>query len=297
MSVLTPLTAYFENAFDSFLKTKVQNQPNLLNRWSKFIMLAISYACICGIMKQSIFSRRMLPDFLAQLQDSTEDYLSIYLKSSSFPLHDTSLIAGLKNFPPELTEALASDEVLREAHRRGTGLAIFWSRSGNKLIILPPFPIQEDKVMQGRPDISLLLSLVEKERVLGIMLINWGSYAVGVFKGEKLVESKTGTGYIHKKIKKGGSSQKRFARRTVDQKDHFLRRVANHIEEIFKGHAPENIFYGGNRLIFNALLRESSYLEGQANKISPRTINLRYADREAMLKSLQDVNGSVVFSF
>ena len=150
-------------------------------------------------MKQATFTKRMLPDFLAQLQDSTEDYLSIYLKPSSFPQHDTSLIVVPENLAPELTEALASDEVLREVHRRGTGLAIFWSRSENKLIIWPPFPIAEDKVLRGRPDISLLLHLVEKERILGIMLINWGSYATGVFKGEELVESKTGTGYIHKK--------------------------------------------------------------------------------------------------
>ena len=248
-------------------------------------------------MKQDTFTKRILLDFLVQLQDSTEDYLSVYLKPSSFPLHDTSLIARLDNFAPELTEALASDEVLREAHRRGTGLAMFWSRGENKLIMLPPFPIQEDKVLRGKPDISQLLHLLEKERILGIMLINWGSYAVGVFKGDQLMESKTGTGYIHKKTKKGGSSQKRFARRTVEQKNHFLRKVANHIEEVFKGHAPENIFYGGNRLIFKPLLRECRYLEDQVNKISSRTINLRYADKEVMLKSLQDVNGSLVFSF
>jgi hypothetical protein len=239
----------------------------------------------------------MLYDFLIRIQDSSEEYLTVYLKPSSFPLHDIYLPAALKNLPPKLMEALAGDEVLREAHRRGTGLAIFWSQSENKLIILPPFPIEEDKIIKGKPDVSLLLNIIKKERVLGIMLINWGSYAVGVFKGDNLVESKTGTGHIHKKIKKGGSSQKRFARRTVDQKDHFLRRVADHIEEIFQGHAPENIFYGGNRLIFKPLLRESSYLEKQVNKISPRTINLRYADRELMLHSLQDVNGSVVFSF
>ena len=248
-------------------------------------------------MKQDIFTKRVLLDFIAQLQDSTEDYLSVYLKPSSFPQHDTSLIGKLENLAPELAEALASDEVLREAHRRGTGLAIFWSRNENKLIILPPFPISEDKVIRRRPDISQLIHIVEKERILGIMLINWGSYAVGVFKGEKLVESKTGTGYIHKRIKKGGSSSKRFARRTEEQKKHFLRKVANHIEEVFKGYSPENIFFGGNRLIFKPLLRECTYLEAQANKISQRTINLRYADREVMLKSLQDVNESLVFSF
>ena len=165
------------------------------------------------------------------------------------------------------------------------------------LIILPPFPIPEDKVLRGRPDISQLFHLVEKERILGIMLINWGSYAAGVFKGEKLVESKTGTGYIHKRIKKGGSSSKRFARRTEEQKKHFLRKVANHFEEVLKGHAPEQIFFGGNRLILKPILQENPYLESQVHKISRRLLSLRYADKEALLKSLQDINESLVFSF
>lgn len=162
-------------------------------------------------MKQATFSRRMLLDYLVQLQGRTEDYSTVYLKPSSVPQHGASLAVGQENLASELMEALTNDEVLREAQRRGTGLAIFWSRNENKLIIFPPFPIPEDKVLRGRPDTSLLLHLVEKERILSIILINWGSYAAGVFNVDKLMESKTGTGYIHKRIKKGGSSSKRFA--------------------------------------------------------------------------------------
>lgn len=248
-------------------------------------------------MKQATFTKKLALDCLNQLQDSPDNYLTIHVKPSSFPSYGTNLAVRLEPFAQELTEALGSVAVLREAQRRGTGLVIFWSRGESKLIIFTPFPIQEDKVLQGSPDTSPLHHLLEKERILGVMLVNWGWYAAGVFRGDKLAESKVGTGYIHKRQKKGGSSAQRFARRTVEQKKDFLRKVANRIEEVFKGHAPEQIFFGGNRLIFKPLLQESPYLESKADKISRRFLNVRYADREALLKSLQDINESLVFSF
>lgn len=127
--------------------------------------------------------------------------------------------------------------------------------------------------------------------------MTWGSYALGIFKGDNLVQSKTGTGYIHKRHRKGGRSEKRFARRTEEQKEDFLRKVANRIEERFKSYALEQIFFGGNRLILKPLLQECPCLRSQVDRISKRLLNVRYADREALLGSLEDVNKSLVFSF
>ena len=128
------------------------------------------------------------------------------------------------------------------------------------------------------------------------MLVAWGSYALGVFKGDKLVESKTGTGYIHKRHRKGGRSEKRFARRTEEQKNDFLRRVANRIEERFRGYRPEQILFGGNRLILKQLIDESSYLKSEVHQISTRFLNVRFANGEALVKSMEDVNRSLLFS-
>jgi len=127
------------------------------------------------------------------------------------------------------------------------------------------------------------------------VLVTWGSYALGVFKGDKLVESKTGTGYIHKRHRKGGRSEKRFARRTEEQKNDFLRRVANRIEERFGGYRPEQILFGGNRLILKLLIDESSYLKSEVHQISKRFLNVRSANQEALLKSMEDMNRSLIF--
>jgi len=197
----------------------------------------------------------------------------------------------------QVSEALATNAVSREAQIYRTGAVILWSESENRLIILPPFAVPEDKVLLGRPETTLLQSESQKERILGVVLVTWGSYAIGVFKGDSLLESKIGTGYIHKRHRKGGRSEKRFARRTVEQKNDFLRKVANRVEERFRGHSVEQFFFGGNRLILKPLLQECPYLESQVSRISKRVLHVRYADREALLQSIEDANKSVVFSF
>ena len=149
----------------------------------------------------------------------------------------------------------------------------------------------------GAAETSLLRQLLEKERTTGIALVNWGSYAVGAFRGDTLLAYKKGTGHIHKKHKKGGSSQKRFARRTEEQKNEFLRRAANRIEETLKAHRLEHLFFGGNHLILKPLLEESAYLRSYAQQISPRHLPLRYADREALLSSFEHANESLVLSW
>jgi peptide subunit release factor 1 (eRF1) len=75
-----------------------------------------------------------------------------------------------------------------------------------------------------------------------------------------MVKSKTGTRYIHEKHRKGGRGERRFARRTEEQKKDFLRRVSNRIEEEFENYMLDYIFLRGNRLSRAPLLRECKYL-------------------------------------
>jgi len=120
---------------------------------------------------------------------------------------------------------------------------------------------------------------------------------MGVFRRDNLMKSKTGTGYIHKEHRKGGRREKRFARRTEEQKKDFLRKVSNRIEEEFKNYTLDHIFLGGNRLIRAPLLRECKYLQREAQKISRRVLNIRYADKEALNHSLTEITNSLLFTF
>jgi len=250
-------------------------------------------------MRSRFFSKAGLYRFLSSFETTAEDFVTLYVTPNSFPDYADALSLGAKYgaCAGEIKEAVKTEAVIVGADKYRTGAAIFWGGIGNKHIVLPPFPIAEDRVLPGKLDYSVLYEVLERRYVIGVVLVAWGSYALGVFDAGKLVAWKTGTGYIHKKHRKGGRSQKRFARRTEEQKKDFLRRVGNRIEERFGSFAPDYIFFGGNRLILNPLIQESKYLQTKASKISPRMLHVRYADREALVNSLAEITRFLVFSF
>jgi hypothetical protein len=84
--------------------------------------------------------------------------------------------------------------VVQEAERYNTKAVIFWHENGNKHIIWPPFPIPENKAPLGEPTPSPLCKAMEREYVVGIILVTQGSYSLGIFQGDDLVEYKAGKG-------------------------------------------------------------------------------------------------------
>ena len=250
-------------------------------------------------MRSRFFNKAGLYRFLSSIEAPAEGFVTVYISPASFPGYVDELSLGSKYgaHAGEIKEAVKTEAVASGVEKYGTGAAIFWNGIGNRHIVLPPFPIAENKVSTGKLDVSILREIIEKRYVIAVILVTWGWYALGVFDGSRLVESKIGTGYIHKKHKKGGRSQKRFARRTEEQKKDFLRRVSNRIEERLGSFAPDHIFFGGNKLILKPLIQECGYLRAKAGKISPRTLDARYADREALAGSLAEITKSMVFSF
>lgn len=250
-------------------------------------------------MQSRVFSKNGLYHFLSSLEAQAGDFVTVYAEPGDFPgfIEKLSLQPKYSVSADEIKSAVKTKSVISGARRYDTGAAIFWGQVGNKHIVLPPFPIAESKVSVGKLDTSVLYGVLERRYVIGVVLVAWGSYAIGIFDAENLVEWKTGTGHIHKEHKKGGSSQKRFARRTQEQRKDFLRRVANRIEERFGGFTPDYIFFGGNRLIAKPLIRECRYLQSNACKISPRVLDVRHADREILMNISAEIKKSVVFTF
>jgi peptide subunit release factor 1 (eRF1) len=223
----------------------------------------------------------------------------MYIKPFSFPyfINRLSLQLQYNIYAHEIKESVNTKAVAQSVERYNTGAAVYWQENSNKYIVLPPFPITADKISPGELDASPLLETLEREYIIGVVVITWGTYSIGVFHRDNLVKSKTGTEYIHKEHREGGRSEKRFARRTEEQKRDFLRKVSNRIEEEFKNYTLDYIFLGGNRLIRIPLLRECKYLQRETQKISQRILNLRYAKKEALSHSLKDITSSLVFTF
>jgi hypothetical protein len=249
-------------------------------------------------MRSRLYTWAGLSRSLSALVDSGGNAITVYITPPSFPNYVASFVPGKKydTQVAEIKEAAKTEAVIDSAKKYGTGAAIFWGVPG-KQIVLPAFPIPRDEVVEGMFDTSVLEEVMERRHIIGVVMVTWGWYALGIFDSSRLVECKTGTGYIHKEHRKGGRSQKRFARRTEEQKKDFLRRVSNRIEERFGSYLPDCIFFGGNRLILKPLIRESRYLQTRTDKISPRVLNVRYANRQALVDSLDEINKSLVFTF
>ena len=143
-------------------------------------------------------------EFLRGLEETAESSaVSLYVPPG-LPLSDIEYLLDETDthpLPEEITKAIVSSK---------SGAALFRSDSQNYLI-LPPFPLKKKGVFIGY-NIEPLCLLLENDYSIGLILVHLGTYAVGISRGEKLISSKVGTGLIHGRHKKGGSSQQRFQR-------------------------------------------------------------------------------------
>ena len=68
-----------------------------------------------------------------------------------------------------------------------------------------------------RPLPDRLVNHVLVDRRIGAVLVRRGGFAVGVFEGPRLINSKVGSSYVQSRTKAGGWSQQRYARRRGNQ--------------------------------------------------------------------------------
>ena len=126
-----------------------------------------------------------------------------------------------------------------------TGICLYRG-TVRKFMVLPPFPVTEKALFNGY-NVTPLLSRLRTDFKIAFVLVRLGAYAVGVCRGETMVNSKVGTGLVHGRHKKGGSSQGRFKRHREKQIEYFLGRVCARIQEYIMPEAGslDYVVYGG----------------------------------------------------
>jgi len=201
----------------------------------------------------SVGRRRMLA-LIDELDSETGQARSLYLPPMLELAEKERLlkeVVGLDASIPDIITIIAGS---------GTGGVIFWGVY-RKLLVLPSFPIRE-KYMAFGYDSEQLHSLFQPEYTVALLLVRMGSFAIGVCRGEELVLSKVGTGLVHARHKKGGSSQRRFQRRQDNEVDVFVSRVCQHVKEQLEPIAKEidYMVYGGGRQAIHLLQKECRFL-------------------------------------
>lgn len=141
---------------------------------------------------------------------------------------------------------------------RGTDLVTFAAADGSLAECHPPFPplAPVATVSPVSPAAEAIAAHALRARVVGVLLVRLGGYAVGVFSGSPPVlrASKTGSRPVHGRSAAGGWSQHRFARRREKQASEALGAAADAAVKILGVAAPlDAVVLGGDRRAIDAL--------------------------------------------
>jgi peptide subunit release factor 1 (eRF1) len=201
--------------------------------------------------------------FLYELEGSNDPTaLSVYILPglSITAIEDLLVKAEAQSLPIEVIQLAANSK---------NGSAILWGNT-RKCLILPPFPFRETATFTGYTPEPLCL-LLNSDFKIGFILVHLGAYAIGICRGENLFSSKVGTGLVHGRHKKGGSSQQRFQRRRQNQAQEFLDRVCMHIMEQFEPEAQflNYVVYGGPHQTILLLKKRCLFLKSFEDRLLP----------------------------
>jgi hypothetical protein len=206
------------------------------------------------ISKRFHLDRSKMLDFLDELAFTENKAISLYVPQATTQDRVENLLGKVfaaSVVPPGMAEAAAGSR---------TGAAFFWSPLRMHLV-LPPFPIAEEYMTNGY-DVEPLRSLLGHDFLIALVLVRLGAYSIGICRGTELIDGKTGTGLVHARHKKGGSSQARFARHREKQIEQFLIRVCGHAREHIEPHARslDYLVYGGARTTILLLRKRCPFL-------------------------------------
>ena len=198
-------------------------------------------------------SRIKMIRFLDTLQSANDTAGSLYISPGlSLPEIESLLKKGLG------LQTVSQDMVTIISNSK-TGAVLFF-RPPRTNLFLPPFPITETH-FTPESDIKPLRSLLEHDYKIALILVRLGAYAIGICKGESLIASKVGTGLVHGRHKKGGSSQQRFRRHREKQMEYFFSRACSHINEHFEPHPVDYAVYGGAWTTILLLQKQCPFLK------------------------------------
>ena len=224
------------------------------------------------VSRKFFLNRKKMISFLDELEAANTK--SLYIPIGLSP-QEVDKVLEQQAISPELAEMVASSK---------TGSVIFWNPS-HIYLVTPPFPIMENHFAKGCA-IEPLRSMLKHDYRIALILVRLGAYAIGLCQGEILISSKVGTGLVHSRHKKGGSSQKRFQRHREKQIESFLNRVCSHTREILEPQKRilDYLIYGGAKTTILSLQKHCSFLrQFEDRNLSPL---LDIADpRQAVLET------------
>ncbi len=237
---------------------------------------------------ERLMGRRQLLALLDEMErDLPASEVTLYARAGGFS-------ALLKKVDPTQVPQWVNDFAGR-FDRSPTGVVAFlWE--GFAAVVLPPFPLREESLFQGR-EFGPLRELLGRDYVIGAALLRLGKYAVGVYQGEKLVSSKVGSRYVKSRHSAGGTSQLRYSRIRDKQIQEIYGKACDVAKQQLGPYeaALDFLFLGGESHTLDGFLKRCPYLEGMSSRIVGRTLNVREPNKAALDKLAPQIWESRVF--
>jgi hypothetical protein len=223
-------------------------------------------------------NRQRTLKLLDGLEASPEDAVTLYMPHG-LPDGETEKMLAAAHVEVDIVQ-----DVIEEVSKSPTG-AVFFLGGEYRMLLKPPFPFTENPVFHGF-DVDILRTLLSRDYMIVLLLVRMGMYAVGVFKGEELLTAKAGTGLVHSRHKKGGSSQQRFARHREKQIETFFTRVCGHVREQVEPYMDnlDYVRYGGEHITINTFRKQCQFV----GKLDKYVIEALLSVREPKRATLQD---------
>ncbi len=163
-----------------------------------------------------------------------------------------------------------------------TGAAVFMGER-QSVAVLPPFPMEVVGAFEGCST-TLLTEAVEKDRLIGVLLVRLGRYAVGVVNRDGLVVSKTDTRYVKNRHRAGGTSQRRFERSRERLIRELFDKVCAVAEDVLGpyGDRMDYLFLGGERQTLQGFAKRCPFLRALAPITMRRVLEVRRPGSSAL---------------
>jgi peptide subunit release factor 1 (eRF1) len=130
--------------------------------------------------------------------------------------------------------------------------------------------------------------LLEQQRTYAVLLLRLGGFAVGFFRGGKLIDSKVDQRFVKGKHRKGGQSATRFARIREKQARELFDKACITARDKPTPYEDEieHVFLGGDRRTLLAFQKECSYFERYRERLRQRLLPAHGDPRLAMLEAM-----------
>lgn len=196
-------------------------------------------------------------------------------------LQDPSAVTQL-HAPGALPEDVSARFALSDAFAAATGAVLFhgaWA----PIAVSPPFPIAHTQLLDGYAT-ETLRALLGAERALAVILVRLGGYSLGLYRGGRFVDTKTGGRFVKNRHRKGGQSQRRFERIREGQIREHFDDVAELIRARLLPRASEIewVVLGGDRRTVQAMLARAPLPPALAEKLHPRFLDTPEPRRDVL---------------